>query len=256
MNEILTLEIQRELQKFKHPSPLAISKEIVRFTNADKKKIDEIFKRISKNEPWEYIRGYTYFKKNKILVNPNVLIPRVETEKLVDLAIKKIKPECQIFDIGTGSGCISIALSKALNNDIFAIDIDKEALKIAEKNIALNKCKNIRVINADLLSFEFDNKKNTAIVANLPYLPSKSINQLEDSVKKHEPIIALDGGSDGCVFYKKLLMEIKKKRINLKFAIFEIDPSTSKYFKENNFQIKKDNFGRERFAITHPTLLK
>jgi release factor glutamine methyltransferase len=259
MNEILILEIQRELEKLKYPTPLAISKEIVSFTKGNKEKIGKIFKRLKKNEPWEYIKGYTYFKGNKILVNKNVLIPRIETEQLVDIAIEnigEIKGEKQIFDIGTGSSCIAISLSKVFKEDIFAIDISKKAVEVAKKNIEVNNCKNIKLVNTNLLDFDFNNKVPTVIIANLPYLPSRSIEKLDPSVKKYEPISALDGGEKGHFFYTKLLEQIKIKNINLKYAIFEIDPSIAKYFDSSNFDIKKDIFGRKRFAIIRPFPLK
>ncbi len=256
MNELLILEIQKELEKFNHPTPLAISKEIVDFSKGNKGKIKEILKRLSNEEPWEYIRGYTYFKGNKIFVNEDVLIPRVETEEIVDIAKNYIKKGFQIFDVGTGSGCIAIALSKIFENDIFAIDINKKTLQVTKKNIRLNNSKNVQIINANLLNFDFNTNIPTVIIANLPYLPTKNIKKLQDSVKKYEPISALDGGEKGYEIYVNLLKQIKNQNINLKFCIFEIEPSTSKYFKENNFEIRKDNFNRERFAIIRPIHLK
>lgn len=256
MNEFLILETQRELEKINYPTPLAISKEIVGFSKGNKSKIKEILKRLSNEEPWEYIRGYTYFKGSKIFVNEDVLIPRIETEQIVDIAKDYIKKDFQIFDIGTGSGCIAIALSKTFRNDIFAVDVEKKALEIAKKNIKLNNSKNIKTINANLLDFNFDVNLPTIIIANLPYLPTKNIGKLQDSVKKYEPISALDGGGKGHEIYTKLLKQARDKKVNLKFCIFEIDSSISKYFKENNFEIHKDIFGRERFAIIRPTHLK
>ena len=256
MNELLILETQRELEKINYPTPLAISKEIVDFSKGNKSKIKEILKRLSNEEPWEYIRGYTYFKGHKIFVNKDVLIPRIETEEIVDIAKNYIEGNFQIFDIGTGSGCIAIALSKIFNNDIFAIDIDKKALEVARKNTEINNCKNIKLVNANLLDFQFDNKIPTLIIANLPYLPTKNIEKLQDSVKKYEPISALDGGEKGSELYAKLLKQIKRKNVNLKFGTFEIDSSISKYFKEKNFEIRRDCFGRERFVIIPQVLPK
>lgn len=256
MNEILILETQRKLEKLNHPTPLAIAKEIVTFSKGNKTQIKKIIKRLSHDEPWEYIRGYTYFNNNKIFVNKNVLIPRVETEDIVNIAKNHIKNDYQIFDIGTGSGCIAIALSKIFKNNIFAIDIDKKALNVAKKNIEINNCKNIKLINANLLNFDFDNKIPTIIVANLPYLSTKNIEKLQHSVKDYEPISALESGEKGYELYVKLLEQIKSKNVNIKYGVFEIDPNISKYFEEKNFDIHKDCFGRKRFAIIPPTLLK
>ncbi len=255
MSNTSIFEIQRKLEEINYPTPLPLAKDILEFTNAKEKEIAKILERISNNEPWEYIKGHTYFKGYKIFVNKNVLIPRIETEELVDIATEKIKEGSQILDIGTGSGCIAIALSKVFpENEVLATDISKKALTIAKKNIDLNNCKNIKVFNANLLNFPFDNKTPTIIVANLPYLPSKNIGQLDSSVKDFEPTMALDGGVDGNNFYNKLMVEIKEKGLNLNYAIFEIGPSIKEYFKK--FEIRKDCYGQERFVIIPQTLLK
>ncbi len=260
MKQFQILETQKALEKLNYPTPLAIAKDIVEFTNGNEKKISEILKRISKNEPWEYIKGYTYFKNSKIFLNNDVLIPRIETEELVDIAveeIKKIKESFQILDIGTGSGCIAIALSKKIkrkNFEIIATDVSKKALKIAKRNSKENNCNNIKIINADLLNFEFDVNKPTVIVSNLPYIPKKDLENLDPSVKNYEPISALDGGLKGDFFYKKLIAQIKEKNVNLKYGIFEIDPSFN--VKKENYKVVKDSFGRKRFLIIPPFPLK
>lgn len=256
------LEIQKRLEKLNYPSSLAISKEIYNFAKGNKKDIEKILKRISKNEPWEYIRGYTYFHKNKIFVNKNVLIPRIETEQLAQIAINEIKKinnnnQIQIFDIGTGSGCIAVTLSKKFRKShIFGTDISKKVIQVAKKNIKENRCKNIKLINTSLLDFKFNNKKPTVIIANLPYLPSKQIKKLNISVKKYEPTLALDGGKKGFELYEKLLMQIQEKNINLSYAIFEIDSLIEEFFQKRNYKIVKDNFNRNRFAVIRPFHLK
>lgn len=256
MKEILILELQQKLEKIGYPTPLAIAKEIVDFSQGDKERINRILIRMKRDEPWEYIKGYTYFKNNKILLNHNVLIPRIETEELVNLAIKRIGRDDQIIDIGTGSGCIAIAISKHFpKKKIWATDISKKALEIARQNIKNNKCKNITLKKANLLNFKFNTKKSTVIIANLPYLKTKSINDLETSVKKYEPILALDGGKLGYNLYEKLLEQIKKREINFKHLIFEIDPQIAQYFKTKKFLIIKDSFNRERFVLANPSQL-
>jgi release factor glutamine methyltransferase len=259
MNELLVLEIQRKLEEINYPTPLAISKEILQFTKGKKEKIDKILQRLKKDEPWEYIRGWTYFCKNKIFLNKNVLIPRVETEELVNIAvenIKLLKNDLQIFDVGTGSGCIAISLSKNFNHTIYAIDIDKEALEIARRNIEFNKCKNIEIVNANLLEFDFNPQKPTVIIANLPYIPSKEINKLQNSVKEYEPILALDGGINGTRYYTQLLEQIKLKDINIKYLLFEIDSENKKTLEKYKGKFLKDSFGKTRFLSILPSHLK
>ena len=259
MNEILILEIQRELEKLKYPTPLAISKEIVEFTKANKKEIEKVLKRIKNDEPWEYIKGYIHFHNNKIFVNRDVIIPRVETQEFVDIIVEKLKnlrSNFQILDIGTGSGCIAIALSKVFDVDIFAIDISKKALEIARKNVNENNCKRIKLINANLLNFSFNNKIPTVIVANLPYIPSQQIQKLDNSVKKYEPLIALDGGKDGADYYIRLIEEVKSEGINLEYAFFEIDSANVKKLKKYNGEFLRDSFDKVRFYTIHPSRLK
>ncbi len=259
MNELLILEVQRKLEDSNYPNPLAVSKEIIEFTNADIKKIEEILKRLHKEEPWEYIKGYAHFHNNKIFVNKNTLIPRVETEELVDIIVqdsKKIEDKFQIFDVGTGSGCIAIALNKLLDTKIFAIDISKQALNMAKRNAKLNNCNNIEFVHADLLDFKFDAKLPTIIVANLPYIPSQKIESLDKSVREYEPILALDGGKYGVSYYEKLLEQIKEKDINLIKAYFEIDSSNTQHLEKYNGEFIKDRFNKTRFLVILPPHLK
>ncbi len=259
MYEPLILKTQKELEELKYPTPLAISKDIVTFTNGDEKQISLILKRIQKDEPWEYIKGWTDFCKNKIFVNKDVLIPRLETEELVKIAlekIKKIKEPLQIIEIGTGSGCISIALSKKFNHPIYAIDISKRALQVAKKNIKFHECKNIKLIKANLLDFKFNTKKSTVIIANLPYIPSDKIQDLQSSVREYEPTIALDGGTNGTKCYEELLRQIKNKGVNLKYCLFEIDKQNKKALEKYSGKFIKDSFGRIRFFSIHPSHLK
>jgi release factor glutamine methyltransferase len=255
MDQALILEIAKKLN---YPTPLPIAKEIVEFTDGRKKDIDEILKRISKDEPWEYIRGYTYFLGHKIYVNQNVLIPRKETEELVTIALEEIKElgkvKKQIIDVGTGSGCIAIALKKALGQEIIAIDTSLEAIKVARKNSRENSCEDLQFHNSDFENLEISNTLVTIIVANLPYIPSEDINFLENSVKNYEPIEALDGGHDGAKHYCKLLNDIQKKDINFEIAIFEIDTSMEKSLiemldstEEYNYVVMNDSFNRKRF---------
>jgi release factor glutamine methyltransferase len=260
MNNLLVLETQKALENFKYPSPLAISKEIIEFTDGNERKIKKILKQIAKNKPWEQIRGYTFFKGYKIILDKNVLIPRIETEELVDLAIKKIlgiRQNFQILEIGTGTGCISIALSKAFpKSKIIATDISKKALKIAKKNIKENNCENIVLKNANLLNFEFDKTIPTIIIANLPYIPSEKVRELDKSVVNYEPKIALDGGEKGYEIYHRLIKEIKAKDINFEFAIFEITKDNIPFFKKYSGSFHKDCFQNTRFFILNPFLPK
>ncbi len=255
MNQTLILEIAKKLN---YPTPLPIAKEIVEFANGNEEKIEKILKRISKNEPWEYIRGHTYFLGHKIYVNPGVLIPRRETEELVTIVVEDIKnlakSRKQIVDIGTGSGCIAIALEKSLEEEIIAIDTSLEAIKTAKRNAKENSCKNIQFYNTDFENLKISKKRRTIIIANLPYIPSNDINFLDSSVKDYEPLSALDGGKDGAKHYYKLLDDIEEKSINFEMAFFEIDSKIEKplikklnSMEEYSYIILNDSFNRKRF---------
>lgn len=143
--------------------------------------------------------------KLRFFVNDNVLIPREDTEILVQEAIELNKKS--ILDMCTGSGCIAISLAKYIEGAIVdAVDISKEALELAEKNADFNAVK-VNFINSNL--FENISKEYDLIVSNPPYIPSLDIEELQSEVK-NEPHIALDGGDDGLDFYKKISKEALK----------------------------------------------
>jgi|GEM_PF-3742177 len=253
MNHPLIIEISR---KIKHPTPLPIAKEILEYCEGDEQKVNEIISRISKDEPWEYICGYIQFLNHKICLNNDVLIPRWETAELVNIAVSEIKNlsfNFQIIEIGTGSGCIAIAMSKALKKEIIATDINPKALEIAKKNVALNNAR-VNLIQANLLDFDIETDKPTVIIANLPYIPTQEIPNLEKSVKQYEPKQALDGGHDeGTNYYIRLLDDIERKNLNLYKGFFEIDKKNIKKLKEKiqayPHNIQKDQANKERFLI-------
>ena len=198
----------------------------------------------SQNLPKQYLKGYCEFYKLKFKVTPQVLIPRPETELLVDEVldfILRAKREdtlkTTILDIGTGSGNIAISIAKNLpKSRIFATDISEEALEVAKENAKLNKVENkIFFIKSDLLdviaseakqsSSDLDKIKiaaspaaprndNIVIVANLPYIPRGRVPYLDPQVKDFEPWIALDGGSDGFDLYRKLFKQISQLRMH------------------------------------------
>ncbi|HNV96808.1 MAG TPA: peptide chain release factor N(5)-glutamine methyltransferase [bacterium] len=217
---------------------------------AEKKFFRLIIKRV-KNYPVAYILGYKYFYGLKFKVNKSVLIPRPETEILVDGTFEVVNlrggqpARLTILDIGTGSGCIAITLAKKIKNvKIIACDISQKALRIAKKNAKINKVNNIEFIKSDLLK-NIKNKKIDIIVANLPYVKKDYTN---DSIK-YEPRSALYSYSkDGLSYYKKLLHQIKKFEFNPKYIFFEIDPEqrpiletfVKQIFKKTIIEIKKD----------------
>ena len=175
-------------------------------TEAEITNYREKIKRRLKYEPLQYITGSMEFYGLKFNVNPSVLIPRQETEVLVEKCIELIntKSNPNVLEIGTGSGCISIALAKNTECNIDAIDISSDALKIARENAELNKISSINFLNKNILQ-DFENfNKYDIIVSNPPYIPAEEINSLSEEVKNYEPVQALSDNSDGTTFYKKI----------------------------------------------------
>ena len=164
-------------------------------------------KRLISGEPLQYITGKQEFMKLNFLVNKNVLIPRQDTEILVEevISIAKTIPNPIILDLCTGSGAIAVSLAKYIKNTkIYATDISEKALEIAEKNAEFNGViNNIEFIESDLFT-KLKNLKFDIIVSNPPYIEEKEIKKLPKDVQ-NEPRIALDGGKDGLKYYREIL---------------------------------------------------
>ncbi len=233
-------------------------------------KIASLIKKRINNYPIAYILGKKEFYGYEFLVNESVLVPRPETELMVEEAIKYATEDTKqktIIDLGTGSGCIIISLAKELKNkhDYLGIDISPKALLIAKKNAKLNKVdKQISFIESNLLSAYISKIKNQkskiVITANLPYLTPSQIKNSPTIIK--EPRLALVAGSDGLKLYNKLfkqILEIKKNNPNISFTIIcEIDPSQKSSIRKlakdilgNNYilELKKDLKNHNRLFI-------
>lgn len=223
--------------------------------------------------PIQYQRGYCEFYKLKFDLTQDVLIPRPETELLVDEVIKFANSlsstadsttisnklsAISVLDIGTGSGCIAISIAKNLPDvRVIATDISKEALKIAEKNSIKHKTdKKIIFLEQDLLG----NLKVSPdiIVTNLPYIPFYRLSMIDPLVRDFEPKIALDGGSDGFDIYRRLFSQMNEKKIFPKILIAEIDESQGPnvptevrrlFPNATSIEVRKDLYGRERILI-------
>ncbi len=218
-------------------------------------------KKILENNPIEYITNKKEFMNLKLYVNQDVLIPRQDTEILVEEVInilQNIKAEnIQILDMCTGSGAIAIALAKNVEKCIVdAVDISSGALEVVRKNVVKNQVEDkINIINSDLFS-KVPNKKYNLIVSNPPYIERNVIENLDKQVQK-EPIIALDGGEDGLDFYKKIINEASSYLESNGYLCFEIGYNQrnevqnllSNSGKYQNIYCKKDLCGNDRVII-------
>ena len=205
---------------------------------------DNLIQRRLRKEPIAYIINEKEFWSKKFRVNKNTLIPRPETELLVENLIKTYKSKkISLLDVGTGSGCIIISLLSELSNSTgVGIDVSTSALKIAKKNASLHKVDNkIKFYNKSIVNLY--NCKFDLVVSNPPYIDRKNIKNLDDDIKKYEPLIALNGGNDGLDVIKKVIYKAKEiLKINGRLAI-EIgnwqSKKVSKELKINNFIIEK-----------------
>ena len=200
--------------------------------------LDEAIKRLEDGEPVQYIVGDTNFYGNIIKVDKNVLIPRPETEELVEKTIDYIKElftnNIKILDIGTGSGCIPITLKKVFpNSTIDGVDISKEALNVAIENAKLNNT-NINFFQSDI--FSNVTSKYDCIISNPPYLTNN--DYVMDIVKNNEPNIALYAPEEGLYFYRRIIKEAKKYLEDKYIIAFEIGENQ----KEKIIKLAKESF--------------
>jgi release factor glutamine methyltransferase len=159
--------------------------------------------------PLQHILGDTEFYGLRFMVSPGVLIPRPETETLVENVVDEFKQRDHpsILDVGTGSGAIAIAVAGSLPSaTCVATDLSREALSVAASNVRLNGVSDrVRLVRADLLSAFRPGRPFDALVSNPPYIASGDIPGLQPEVRDHDPLLALDGGPDGYRFYRTLL---------------------------------------------------
>ena len=157
------------------------------------------------NEPIQYILGSSEFYGRSFIVDKNVLIPRPETEILIDISIEELKNVNNpiILDIGTGSGCIAITIALEIpSSTIIAIDIDERAISIARNNIEKHGVKNIEFVVSDIFHEKINNNADM-LISNPPYIAKEEVPGLMKDVKDYEPLVALTDNYDGLMFYRR-----------------------------------------------------
>jgi release factor glutamine methyltransferase len=236
-------------------------------------KVDGFLKRRAKREPLQYIVGYTEFYGLKINVGSGVLIPRPETELLVEEAIKVTKSNLQspphppltkggqrggivVLDLCTGSGCLAIALAREFPEaQVYGTDTSEVAIKYANENAELNKIKNVTFKKGSLFEpvkdFKFD-----LIVSNPPYIRMNDIESLQPEIKDWEPLEALDGGENGLDYYRAIIPEVRNYLNEGGCLLLELGMSQSDKVKKisegagfKNISLVKDYSGIERIII-------
>lgn len=218
--------------------------------------IDEALKRLENGEPIQYIVGNVNFYGNTFKVDKNVLIPRFETEELVEKTVKLIKKifnsKIDILDLCTGSGCIAITLDKLLNANVDASDISLQSLEVANYNNKINNT-NVNFIHSDI--FNNIEKKYDVIISNPPYISDSE--EIMDIVKNNEPHLALYASNDGLYFYEEILKNCTKFLKDKYLIAFEIGylqgekikDLAYKYLNDINVWIEKDLQGKDRFIF-------
>ena len=213
-----------------------------------------IAKKMADGTPLQYALGYCEFYGIKISVNKNVLIPRPETEELVEKAIAVIKDkqtQCDVLDLCTGSGAIAVAIAKNTNAKVSACDVSVGAIDVALAN-SLNTGVRVDFSKGDMWS-AVANKTFDVIVSNPPYIPTSDVQKLDSKVKDFEPQLALDGDSDGLKFYRiienKLDEHLKDEGVLLlEFGVNQAD-DIKRIFEKYDVEILKDLEGLERIAV-------
>lgn len=208
--------------------------------------------------PLQHITGEQEFMGLNFKVNEHVLIPRQDTETLVEEALGKIRPDMEILDMCTGSGCIlesilKFAERKGIHLTGTGCDISEEALKVAKENDSCLQT-NAAFVQSDL--FERITGKYDMIVSNPPYIRTEEIGRLEEEVKLHDPWIALDGREDGLYFYRRIVKESVKHMKKGGYLLFEIGFDQGKDVSElmedegyEEIRVKKDLAGLDRVVM-------
>ena len=217
--------------------------------------------------PVEYITGWAEFAGLEFMVSPAVLIPRIESLELIDLAEEfcQHKDNPNMADVACGSGCLGVALTMKLDKkgrkySMVLSDISPSAVEIAKKNSLGAMLFHLPgVILSDLFVKYPEGVKFDLVMANLPYIPSRRLKSLPKSVIDYEPRLALDGGPDGLAVIKRLLQQLSERLAPGGTAILEIDETRKltdfDRFWNDKIKIQKDQFGKNRFLIAYRTAL-
>ncbi len=247
--------------KVNRPQYLSMKNEEV--TPADHTVLSEILDKLESDWPLQYILGETDFYGLTFKVNPSVLIPRPETEELVDWVLKELKntrhehDSLKILDIGTGSGCIPISIKKHIYSaEVFAVDISPQALETARQNSDLNEAP-VTLIQDDILNPSQDiliNSQFSLIISNPPYVTFSEKDQMKANVLEHEPHLALFVPDDDPLIFYRAISDFALKHLPERSLLFleineNLGPQTLDLLKEmgfSNIELRQDIRGKDR----------
>lgn len=224
-------------------------------TEEELARYEEMLGRRSANIPLQQIIGRQSFMGLDFYVDENVLIPRQDTELLVEETLQELHDGTRILDMCTGSGCILLSLLKYSNDcEGIGVDISEDALKVAERNRVQLGLENAAFVKSDL--FEAVEGKFDILVSNPPYICSDVIDTLMPEVREHEPRLALDGSADGLCFYRRILADCKVYLKPGGMLFFEIGydqgEAVKRLMEESGFlevEVKKDYGGLDRVVL-------
>ena len=213
----------------------------------------ELLSRRLNGEPLQYIEEYVPFYSIQINVDQRCLIPRPETEYMIEIIKNNIDMPKKILDVGTGTGCIALMMKKLFPDaEVHAVDISNDALSLAKENAEINNLE-VNFYQSDLLNnvetLDFD-----LIVANLPYIPTSTLSTLNKEVIDYEPLIALDGGEDGRLYIDKLQNDLKNIDSKELVLVLEVDTShaeslLSSFTDWEDVKLEKDLVERDRYIV-------
>ncbi|PEG81383.1 peptide chain release factor N(5)-glutamine methyltransferase [Lactobacillus sp. UMNPBX17] len=237
------------------PSEFELKQDMV-LSDAQLKQANKDIKKLAKGVSPQYILGYAWFLGYKIMVQRGVLIPRFETEELVEWALKSLKSGDKVLDLGTGSGCITVALAKEAEKKeikdltLYASDITDSALRTSEENFLTYDLDVVTRKANVLIGLE----KFDKIISNPPYIKTTEKKEMDDNVLQNEPKEALFAGSDGLDFYKKFAKQVRDHlnshgEFFLEFGFSEEDQLKELFAKELpdfDIEFRKDMAGKPR----------
>lgn len=219
--------------------------------------MDCAIERLIDGEPLDYVIGRRNFLGVRLKVNSSVLIPRPETEELAQMVIDRERGSTVFADVATGSGAIACALASHLSHShVLASDLSLAALEVAMENAAGNGLNNISFYHGNnLAALENSLEEIEVIISNPPYIRTSMLKSLDRQVAGYEPILALDGGSDGLDFYRDFFELLPEgKRVYLEIAEYSVEglSDLAASLKGYEYSFEKDFYGSYRFMLLRP----